>query len=82
MGVLLQSTNVAPSPTPDLDAALQPADAAAFLGVSTKTLANWRSLGQGPDYVKYHGRRVAYLRADLEAYRRANRVAVVSGGGR
>lgn len=67
------STAIHPSPAPE--AALPPADAAAFLGVSAKTLANWRSLGQGPAYVQYHGRRVAYLVEDLTAYRAANRVA-------
>lgn len=60
--------------------ALPPADAATFLGVSAKTLANWRSLGQGPAYVQFHGRRVAYLLEDLDAFRRANRVA--AGGDR
>ncbi|MGI6879631.1 helix-turn-helix transcriptional regulator [Microbacterium sp. gxy059] len=61
--------------------ALPPADAATFLGVSAKTLANWRSLGQGPAYVQFHGRRVAYLVEDLDAFRRANRV-VTAGGDR
>ncbi|GMA19603.1 helix-turn-helix domain-containing protein [Arsenicicoccus piscis] len=59
--------------------ALAPADAATFLGVSVKTLANWRSLGQGPAYVQFHGRRVAYLVEDLTAFRMANRIATASG---
>lgn len=65
------------SPAPE--AALPPVDAAAFLGVSAKTLVNWRSLGQGPAYTQYHGRRVAYLVEDLDAFRRANRVAAAGG---
>lgn len=71
------SATAHPSPTPQ--AALPPADAAAFLGVSAKTLANWRSLGQGPAYTQYHGRRVAYLLEDLDAFRKANRVATAGG---
>ena len=35
--------------------------------VSMATLANWRSAGQGPQYLKIGGR-VLYRRADVEAY--------------
>lgn len=62
------------STNPITEPALLPVEAAAFLGVSAKTLANWRSLGQGPTYTQYNGRRVAYLVEDLDAFRRANRV--------
>jgi hypothetical protein len=68
--------HLSPSPEP----ALPPVEAATFLGVSAKTLANWRSLGQGPAYTQYHGRRVAYLVEDLVAFRSANRVATAGGG--
>jgi hypothetical protein len=32
--------------------ALRPDEAAAMIGVAPKTLANWRWLGRGPDYLK------------------------------
>lgn len=60
--------------------ALTAKEAAAFLGVSCKTLANWRSAGQGPNYIKYgttidrRGRKrgaVVYLPSALRAYRDA-----------
>ena len=48
-----------------------PAEAARILGVSKLTLADWRSQGLGPIYVKTsparHGR-VIYLGADLSAF--------------
>lgn len=31
---------------------LTPAELAAMLGMSPRTLANWRSIGKGPPYVK------------------------------
>ncbi len=39
----------------DPDQTLTPNEVAKFLGVSVKTLTNWRSLGKGPAYVKYAG---------------------------
>ena len=42
--------------------------AAAFLHVQPKTLANWASLGKGPKYRKPGGRVVLYTRTDLEAW--------------
>ena len=60
--------------------ALANEEAAAKISVSPHTLANWRSLGIGPPYVKITpGRagRVLYRVADLEAWLEANLV----GGG-
>ncbi|KAB1653249.1 DNA-binding protein [Pseudoclavibacter chungangensis] len=56
--------------------ALSTEQASAFLGgrPSPKTLANWRSLGIGPAYIKYGDGLVAYLVEDLEAFRRSRRV--------
>lgn len=55
--------------------ALTPSAAGEYLGnIATKTLANWRSLGIGPAYVRYSGGKVAYLIEDLEAFRRSRRV--------
>lgn len=41
--------------------------------VTTGTLANWRSKGQGPAFQKF-GSRVRYTLAAVEAYERANQV--------
>lgn len=42
-------------------------DAATFVGVKPKTLADWQRLGKGPLPRKVGGR-VFYRRADLEAF--------------
>lgn len=59
--------------------------AAAFLGVSDKTLVNWRFQSKGPAYIKM-GRgktaRVVYLQEDLNQYLQDNRIEpVLSQGG-
>lgn len=46
---------------------LTPEHVARALGTTTKTLANWRSRGSGPAYVRVAGR-VYYTRAAYEAY--------------
>lgn len=46
---------------------LAPAEAAQILGITTKTLANWRCLSRGPNYVKV-GRLVRYMRKDIAEY--------------
>ena len=58
-------------PLPDL---VSDVEVAALLGVSQKTLANWRSAGLGPSYFKIGGR-VRYDRAVILAYLDAVRVA-------
>ena len=50
------------------DGRLSRADAAAFLGRSPKTLADWFCKGIGPTARKTHGR-VFYRLTDLEAFR-------------
>lgn len=42
-------------------------DAAMFIGVAARTLANWRSKGIGPRQTKV-GSRVFYRLVDLEAF--------------
>lgn len=71
----------APSVTPP-SAALSPEQASAFLGgrPTPKTLANWRSQGIGPTYLKYGDGLVAYLVEDLEEFRHSRRVT--TGGAR
>jgi len=48
-------------------ARMRGADAAAYIGVAPKTLANWRSAGKGPRFYKL-GRLIVYQRDDLDAY--------------
>ncbi len=51
--------------TPDLR--LKRSDAAVYLGISEKTLANYKIRGKGPRCIKVAGRCFYYL-ADLEAF--------------
>ena len=50
--------------------ALPSVTAAAYVGVSRKTLSNWRALGEGPAYVRLgrSGARIVYRVADLDRY--------------
>jgi len=63
------------------EALLTPFQAAEFLGlldrkgqVSTETLAQWRSQGRGPRYIKLEQRLIRYRRSDLENYVTAHSV--------
>lgn len=62
--------------SPQAIAKLQPGDliderqAAAILGVSRKTLLNWRALHKGPRYRKIGARLVRYHIADLAEFQR------------
>jgi len=40
-------------------------EAARMLAVSPRTLRNWRTLGNGPAYIKISGRCIRYRHADL-----------------
>lgn len=42
-------------------------DTAARMGIKPKTLANWRSIGGGPEYYKL-GNRVLYDDAEVDAW--------------
>lgn len=55
---------------------LKTPDAAAYLGLSRRTLEKWRSAGKGPRY-SCLGRSVVYAVADLDDFARARLV----GGG-
>lgn len=55
---------------------LKTPDAAAYLGLSPRTLEYWRFDGKGPRYSRL-GRAVVYAVADLDEFARANAV----GGG-
>lgn len=50
------------------DCCLRPAEAAKWLDVSLKTLANWRRQGKGPVFIR-DGRYVAYPLEELHRYR-------------
>ncbi|MBE8597006.1 helix-turn-helix domain-containing protein [Xenorhabdus sp. BG5] len=49
------------------------AEAAAYLGVTSQTLANWASTGK--EKIPYHkiGRKVIYFKSDLDNYLISNR---------
>lgn len=47
---------------------LMPDDAAKYLGVSVQTLRWWRYRRSGPTFCRIGARRVAYRRADLDAF--------------
>ena len=51
-----------------------PAEAARYVGLRPKTLANLRCRGGGPLFVKLSRSRVGYLRSDLDAWRTGRRV--------
>ena len=50
-----------------------PIEAAEYLGVTTRTMAQWRRTGRGPTYVRLGGltSRVRYERARLDEWMRA-----------
>lgn len=43
-------------------------DTARRLGVSRRTLARWRTTGEGPAFVRLGARRIAYSIADVAAW--------------
>jgi len=58
---------------------LKPSVAARELGVVDQTLANWRSQGKGPPFVKIGGTAVRYPTEALRAYIERNTVDVRGG---
>lgn len=56
-----------PLPLANQDGFLDPKAAAAFLGVSWLTLADWRVKGTGPAYSRA-GRLIRYRKSTLEAW--------------
>ena len=55
-------------------------EAAAYLGLSTRTLDRFRVSGDGPVFLKFGGR-VRYLRDDLDAWAMTRRRASTSDDG-
>lgn len=62
----------------DPDRFLTPVEAGYLLGLSPKTLQNWRALGRGPRYIR-HGSQIVYLKRDIDDYR-ASVINASSGG--
>lgn len=60
---------------------LRPPEAAAFLGISIKTLWYWRRWDTGPSYYRVGRSCVGYLLRDLEAFRQRWRVEPANAGG-
>ena len=60
--------DVAPSNAPRRGAMLDTSAAADFLGISPRTLEDWRLRGGGPVFRKLGGRLVRYLSADLFSF--------------
>lgn len=59
--------------TDDADGLLTTEEAAERLGITADRMAQWRSRGQGPAYIKHKGF-VRYRASDLTAWLDANRV--------
>lgn len=51
----------------DLDLLLTPGDVSDYLGIPKGTLANWRSAGRGPAYLRV-GRHVRYRQSAVAAW--------------
>lgn len=43
-------------------------EAASYLGVTNRTLANWRTLGKGPKFYKPSEKLTYYFKEDLDAW--------------
>jgi predicted DNA-binding transcriptional regulator AlpA len=56
-----------PHPLAASDGLMDSKATAAFLGLADQSLAQWRSMGIGPDWIKV-GFSVRYRRSDLEAW--------------
>lgn len=68
MGELVLNSSADIAPASAGVTLIKPADAARVLGVSIKTLANWRSSGTtGPRYVRV-GSRIFYTQRDLATF--------------
>lgn len=54
----------------NFDIPFTPDEAAMYMGMKPKTLADWRSEGKGPRFLKIGGR-IKYRRQDLDDYMEA-----------
>lgn len=60
---------------------LTPAELEKLIGISRRTLANWRSQKRGPEYLKINNRKVIYPRKAVERWIRKNAVQVKTYNG-
>ena len=58
--------------------ALKEKEAAAYLGLSVKTLQAWRFYSKGPKYLKLSGRAIRYRVEDLDQFMEASTVNPVA----
>jgi excisionase family DNA binding protein len=58
------------NPTAPIHGYLSPAEAAEYLGITIRTLAEWRHSQSGPPYIRLGGPtgRVRYARSDLDRW--------------
>ncbi len=71
-------------PRPFLHPLLNEREVAALLGVSVRTVQEWRQSGQGPPFLKLSSRKrgaVRYDPADVQAYMTRRRVRSTAQGG-
>ena len=68
-------SQLSPSVLPPVGRHLRTKEAAAFLGVASATLRNWRHLKMGPPAKKLSGRLVVYSLDDLHAFMAAREAA-------
>ena len=50
------------------DAVLRATQAAEYLGLKPRTLANWRSLRTGPEFIKIGSHAIGYRKSALEKF--------------
>ena len=67
----LNRSNTQSHPANSPDDLFIPSEAARKLRTNVRTMERWRTLGNGPPFVRV-GRRVAYRRGDLDAWVQAN----------
>ncbi len=52
--------------------------AAAYLGISIRTIQRWRIAGDGPAYHQFGPRRILYRQSDLDAWAATRRISSTS----
>jgi hypothetical protein len=58
--------------------AYRPGDAAEYLGITKKTLANWRCLGCGPEFSRVGTRHIVYRLEALDKFLKLRRATSTS----
>ncbi|MBE1426785.1 putative DNA-binding transcriptional regulator AlpA [Desulfomicrobium macestii] len=61
---------------PNVQRTMREQEAAAYLGMSVKTLQAWRFYNKGPKYLKI-SRSVRYLREDLDTFLEASKITPI-----